>query len=52
LQNPRTEFELATKPVPAKKVAPAKPAPSPDEKPAPVKKAAAKKQTPAPRRPE
>jgi hypothetical protein len=41
LQNPRNEFELATKPPPP-----------PAEKPTPVKKAAAKNQTAAPRRPE
>jgi NADH:ubiquinone reductase (H+-translocating) len=41
LQNPRNDFELATKPPPP-----------PAEKPTPVKKAAAKKQTAAPRRPE
>jgi hypothetical protein len=44
LQNPRDEFELATKPAPGEK--------APGAKPAPVKKAAAKKQTAAPRRPE
>jgi NADH:ubiquinone reductase (H+-translocating) len=59
LQNPRDEFELATKPAlpptekaaPAKMAAPAKNA-APAKKATPVKKAAAEERTAAPRRPE
>ena len=47
LQNPRVEFELASKPP-----LPAEEKPAPAKKTAPVKKAAAAKQTPAPRRPD
>ena len=54
LQNPRDEFELATKPAlqPTEKAAPPKKAAAAAPPAAPVKKAAARKPTPAPRRPE